>query len=92
MPNNNACAIKIQPDGTLVVIYDDALQPLVAALGTPAIRRASHVEPTGDGQWTADMSPVGGPMLGPFPLRGEALAAERDWLDVHLIGGGPQAE
>ena len=30
--------------------------------------------------WTADMSPVGGPILGPFSFRYEALKAERDWL------------
>jgi len=30
--------------------------------------------------WTADMAPVGGPLLGPFKLRADALAAEREWL------------
>ena len=35
-------------------------------LGTLAIKRASHVEPDGLGRWHADLSPVGGPFLGPF--------------------------
>ena len=49
------------------------------------IRRASHVEPTADGQWTADLSPIdGGPLLGPFPMRAEALAAEAEWITARL--------
>lgn len=76
--------LYIQPDGSLRYVYSEEADPaaLAEACGTepPAIRRASHVEPTSDGQWTADMDPVGGPLLGPFPLRSEALAAEQDWL------------
>ncbi len=74
--------INITADGELRFIYSDDLQPLLE-LGTPQVRRASHVEPTDDGQWTADMSPVSGPMLGPFTLRCEALAAETTWLGKH---------
>ena len=69
---------NIRPDGTITFIWNDALADLMS-LGKGLIKRASHVEPTADGQWTADMSPVcggGGPVLGPFPLRGEALQAE----------------
>src|SRR4051794_33699093 len=36
----------------------------LAALGAPSVTRASRVEPTPDGRWTADLSPVGGPTLG----------------------------
>ena len=42
------------------------------------------VRPYGTGErlrWIADLRPVGGPVLGPFLLRGEALAAEREWLE-----------
>jgi hypothetical protein len=78
-------ALKVNRDGTLVGIYDDELQPLFTELGQPIIRRASHVEPTKDGQWTADMGPIGGPVLGPFSLRGEALQAERAWLERRLL-------
>ena len=71
--------IVCAPDGSLTAIWDDALAPLVTE-GTTKIKRASHVEPTENGQWNADMSPVNGPVLGPFPLRSDALKAERDWL------------
>ena len=39
-----------------------------------------HVEPDRDGFWWADMGPSGGPVLGPFRSRSEALAAEMGWL------------
>jgi len=46
-------------------------------------RRGSHVEPDSAGHWTADLSPVGDPILGPFATRSEALAAEIAWLRDH---------
>jgi len=64
--------------GRMRGIYNDALAPLLAE-GDFTITRASHVEPA-PGGWTADMGPVGGPVLGPFPLRDAALGAENDWL------------
>ena len=72
--------VLIAPDGKIRFIWTDAISPLLPPLGTVRIQRASHVEPTLDGQWTADMSPVGGPVLGPFPLRGTALQEEIAWL------------
>ena len=57
----------------------------LAELGSLQITRASHVEPDQQGQWWVDMSPVGGPKLGPFDKRSEALEAERKWVEsVHL--------
>jgi len=39
----------------------------------------------GRGRWWVDLSPAGGPAaLGPFALRSQAIAAERDWLAAHL--------
>ncbi len=75
--------LLIQPDGTVRAIYDETI-PL-AALGSVDIQRASHVEPTTDGRWTADLSPVGGPKLGPFAHRSEALDAEQQWLLRHWL-------
>ena len=75
--------LRIESGGTVRCVYDEAL-PL-AALGQVTIQRASHVEPTDDGQWTADLTPVAGPLLGPFRQRSEALAAERCWLDEHWL-------
>jgi hypothetical protein len=74
--------LTITPTGEVRFIWSDALQPLLA-LGKAVIRRASHVEPTAVGQWTADLSPVGGPLLGPFTFRQDALDAEVDWLANH---------
>ena len=69
-------------DGGLVFIYADAVRALLDE-GPASIARASHVEPTGDHRWTADMGPVGGPVLGPFPDRATALAAEGAWLQAY---------
>ncbi|MGH7358818.1 MAG: hypothetical protein ACREJR_08390 [Candidatus Rokuibacteriota bacterium] len=80
--------VWIQPDGTVRFLYDDALRGLLA-LGPPTIRRASHVEPTPDGQWTADLGPMDGPVLGPFETRAAALDTERAWLVHHFNSGHP---
>lgn len=60
-------------------IYDDRLQ-FLNRIGGFEIKRASHVEPAEGGKWTADMSPSGGPVLGPFDTRAEALEEEKQWL------------
>lgn len=79
-------SVTINSCGQAVGIYDDALREVFSALGNELkIERASYVEPTEDGQWTADMSPVQpGVVLGPFKLRSEALRAEEAWLREHL--------
>jgi hypothetical protein len=74
--------LKVKPDGTLVTVYTECLD--LDALGHVQCSRASHVEPEPTGGWTADLSPVGGPVLGPFAKRSEALAAEVTWLDAWL--------
>ena len=74
--------VNISPDGTIRFIYADALQPMLE-LGQPIVRRASHVETNDAGRWTADLSPVDGPVLGPFALRKQALEAETQWLGKH---------
>lgn len=79
--------LYISSDGMCRAIYDESLD--LRSLGTSSIKRASHVEPSHDGQWTADLSPVCGPQLGPFPARSQALKAEIDWLGewFHRSGG-----
>ena len=69
--------------GTVRCLYGEAID--LAALGCVSIRRASHVEPEGHGGWWADLGPVNGPRLGPYPLRSLALQAEADWLDDYLF-------
>lgn len=75
--------LVIKPTGTIRCIYAEDLD--FHALGLPSIRRASHVEPDQHGRWIADLSPVGGPQLGPFMSRSEALHAEREWLESHWL-------
>jgi hypothetical protein len=75
--------LLIEPSGNVRCLYDESID--LAALGTVAISRGSHVEPTADGRWLADLSPVGGPCLGPFAVRSEALQAERDWLEANWL-------
>ncbi|HEV7280413.1 MAG TPA: hypothetical protein VGN57_09400 [Pirellulaceae bacterium] len=75
----------VSPGGVVRYLYDESLD--LAALGQLSIERASHVEPTPDGQWTADLTPVSGPTLGPFASRSAALAAEAAWLESRLAGG-----
>ena len=70
--------IVISVDGVARCVYDEAID--IACLGNVSIQRGSHVEPNEEGQWTADLSPVDGPVLGPFDARSEALAAEIAWL------------
>lgn len=69
--------------GKIKAIYSDELLPILRR-GKVKISRASHVEPAPGGGWTADLSPVNGPVLGPFPLRETALQAEKDWLEQEL--------
>jgi hypothetical protein len=76
--------IRISPAGTIEFIYHDALRPLLTA-GNARIRRASHVEPTPDWRWTADLTPINGPMLGPYVTRAEALTAETEWLTQYWL-------
>ena len=75
--------LVVQSNGSIRCVYDEQLD--LQALGSVNIQRGSHVEPTADGQWTADLSPVAGPVLGPFVLRTAALAAERQWLEEHWL-------
>ncbi|MCA1686106.1 MAG: hypothetical protein LC745_09005 [Planctomycetia bacterium] len=75
--------LVVGPDGLVRAVYSEEIA--LEALGTPSITRASRVEPTPNGLWTADLSPVSGPVLGPFARRSEALEAEQGWLQVHWL-------
>lgn len=75
--------LVVEPQGGIRCLYSETL-PLTT-LGQVTITRGSHVEPTVDGLWLADLGPVDGPVLGPFPLRSDALAAEVAWLEQHWL-------
>jgi len=74
------------PNGTGRFIHSDEAADVARAVGSITVRRASHVEPTPDGRWAADMSPVRlGVTLGPYDTRREALDAEREWLESNDV-------
>lgn len=75
--------LVIEPNGDVRCIYAEDID--LHQLGPLSIRRGSHVEPTDDGTWTADLSPVNGPVLGPFTARTEALDAEVKWLQANWL-------
>lgn len=76
--------LRISRDGLVKCVNNETI-PL-ATLGRRTIKRASHVEFDGDSDgWLADLSPVGGPVLGPFEDRSEALGAETEWLDHNWL-------
>lgn len=68
----------IDTDGDVRCIYAETIE--LRQIGSPHITRASHVEPDANGRWIADLTPVSGPLLGPFDNRTDALSAEVLWL------------
>ena len=78
-----AMQLIVEPGGAVRCIYSEEID--LCVLGSPAITRASHVEPDADGHWWADLSPTQGPVIGPFDLRSEALLAEQAWLESHWL-------
>lgn len=79
--------LRVERDGNLRCVYDEAID--LTALGALTIRRASSVEPDRDGAWWADLSPLGGPRLGPFAQRSLALIAEVTWLERNWLEPPP---
>jgi hypothetical protein len=75
--------LVIQNGGGIRCLYGEEIE--LRQLGEVSIIRGSHVEPTTDGQWTADLSPMDGPILGPFAGRSAALDAEIKWLLDHWL-------
>lgn len=79
------CTLTVRPEGSLIAIYTEALD--LVSLGDVRFQRASHVEPDERGNWWADLSPVHGPILGPFTQRSQALEAEHRYLMSRLEHG-----
>jgi hypothetical protein len=75
--------LRIDRHGNAQCLYGEAID--LGALGRLHIQRASHVEPDEIGHWFADLALVGGPRLGPFAKRSQALEAEAGWLHQHLF-------
>ena len=75
--------LVVTPTGHVRCVYTEVLD--LTTLGQLSISRGSQVEPNEAGQWLADLAPVGGPCLGPFSFRSQALQAEADWLEQHWL-------
>jgi len=76
-------SLSVSPAGQSRCLYTEAID--LTTLGVLMIARASHVEPLPDGRWVADLGPVSGPILGPFPRQSDALAAEVAWLEANRL-------
>ena len=57
--------LVIEPGGNARCVYDEAID--LRVFGRVEMARGSHVEPDADGRWWADMAPLCGPVLGPYP-------------------------
>ena len=75
--------LYVDRQGQMRCLYTEAID--LSALGELSVSRASHVEPDECGGWVADLSLAGGPVLGPFPRRSDALDAESAWLTQHVL-------
>lgn len=75
--------LRIHKSGVVDAIHDDRFDWRM--LGDLKIKRASHVEPDENNNWWADLSPINGPVLGPFSMRNDALNAEIAWLHEHIL-------
>ena len=75
--------LVVQPDGTIHCVYGEQIE--LSRLGRLVMRRASHVEPNEEGRWLVDLSPVGGPKLGPYDKRSVALCEEEQWLQTYWL-------
>lgn len=75
----------VAEDGTVTFVYDDDVAAALDELGLMYTERAGHVEPTADNRWTVRL--VGGPSVGPFDTRREALAVEAEMVNDGLSLG-----
>jgi hypothetical protein len=73
----------VEATGRIRAVYTEELD--LSGFGSLVITRSSQVEPGADGRWSADLRPVGGPVLGPFDRRSQALEAEQSWLETHWL-------
>ena len=75
--------LLVDPTGHVRCLYSEEID--LELLGELTIQRASHVEPDLEGKWWAELAPVGGPRLGPFDRRSQALEAEKLWLEQNWL-------
>jgi hypothetical protein len=71
--------IAISQEGVATFVWSDDLAKLKTE-GECKIERVSNVEPNEQSEWMADMMLIGGPILGPFETRQEAIDAELRYI------------
>jgi hypothetical protein len=76
--------------GGIRCLYTEAFD--LATLGSLTIRRVSQIEPDHSGYWWADLKALGGPRLGPYTRRSEAISAEVTWVEHYLFGALAQTD
>ncbi len=82
--------LVIESGGRVRCVYGEEFS--LETLGQMTVTRASHVEPDSTARWFTDLSPVGGPHLGPFERRSQALYAELRWLEENILShSSPEA-
>lgn len=73
-------------DGSVVAVYDDRWLPILEALGTPAIERATDVEwDHTRGEWVATHRATG-IVIARGRERARVIQAEVAWLEARLGG------
>jgi len=73
--------LAVTNTGAIRCVYTEALD--LDQFGQSDIHRASNVEP-GPGGWYAQIV-GGGPKLGPFPKRSDAIRAEVAWIEANVL-------
>ena len=78
--------LLITADGSTQYIHSDEAAAFCEELPLRT-QRASTIEPDEQGQWWVDLSPVGGPRLGPYApsQRARAVKDEIEWVRQHVL-------
>ena len=87
-PRQERLTVLVTEEGDVIYVYNPLIDSIFRDSGFKGVpKRASSVEPIDDSNWEADLSRVGGPVLGPFSSRDEAVDAELEWLNenIHTI-------
>ena len=81
--------IEISPEGEAMAVYSDDLLPVLSALGSVYVERASHVEFDNTRARWGVWSQAGNDTGQRFTTRAEALAWEVAHISTLLDGGTP---
>ena len=90
-PDERELSIIVNADGSICFLHDDDTAEFVQDLfGPVTTRRASHIEPTGDGRWYVDVGPITGTdatvIVAELSRHDAAKAFEQAWVTARLRG------